>query len=255
MSAPWTLLIDVGNTHSDMAIDEPKRPLRRRRWPTQALPPSFRAIEEAMSFPEGPCLGAVIASVAPPVNGAIRELLEAHLPSVAFVDFQLPGVVATDYPSPETIGADRLANATAAIHAFGAPAIVVDFGTAVTFDVVDERGAYTGGIIAPGLAAMTDYFAEKTALLPRIEMRPIDRDIGKSTEEAMLIGAVHGYGHMINGLLDRVSRALRDGQPQIVLTGGYAELISPDLERPHEIDPDLTLYGLAKIAEAQGWAP
>src|SRR5437899_2086157 len=101
--------------------------------------------------------------------------------------------VGIDYPRPETIGPDRLANAVAARHHFGAPVVVVDFGTAVTFDVVNRAGDYAGGIIAPGLAAMTDYLHEKTALLPSIKIREIKRVIGKSTEEAMLIGAVHGY--------------------------------------------------------------
>ena len=253
MTHPWSLLIDIGNTNTDVAVGQPGSVLRRRRWPTGALPRDGSEILPPLGVSEENLRGIVVASVAPPVNDLVAHWFSGHSRPIAFVDHQLAGVLEVDYPKPETIGADRLANATAARDAFGAPAIVVDFGTAVTFDVVDERGAYTGGIIAPGLAAMTDYFAEKTALLPRIEMRPIDRAIGKSTEEAMLIGAVHGYGHMINGLLDRVSRALRDDAPQIILTGGYAELISPDLERAHTIDPDLTLYGLSKIAAAQGW--
>ena len=93
-----------------------------------------------------------------------------------------------DYPKPDSIGPDRLANAVAACASFGAPVVVVDFGTAVTFDVVDGKGNYVGGIIAPGLAAMTNYLHEKTALLPKIEIREIKTAIGKSTEEAMLVG-------------------------------------------------------------------
>src|SRR3989442_6205956 len=101
--------------------------------------------------------------------------------------------VGIDYPEPETIGRDRLANAVAVRHRFGAPAVVVDFGTAVTFDVVNAKGEYVGGIIAPGLSAMTEYLHEKTALLPNIKIREIRTVIGKNTEQAMLIGAVHGY--------------------------------------------------------------
>src|SRR5205814_3055404 len=109
--------------------------------------------------------------------------------------------IGTDYPRPNTIGPDRLANALAAYHRFGAPVVVVDFGTAVTFDVVDRAGNYIGGIIAPGLAAMTDYLHEKTALLPTIRIREIKSVIGRSTEQAMLVGAVHGYRGLIRGLL------------------------------------------------------
>src|SRR5205814_2546128 len=101
--------------------------------------------------------------------------------------------VGINYPKPETIGPDRLANAVAVKHHFGAPAVVVDFGTAVTFDVVDGRGDYVGGIIAPGLAAMTDYLHEKTALLPRIRIREVRSAVGKSSDQAMLLGAGDGY--------------------------------------------------------------
>src|SRR5205807_2201603 len=109
--------------------------------------------------------------------------------------------IGIDYPRPGTIGPDRLANAVAARHRFGAPAVVVDFGTAVTFDVVNRAGNYAGGIIAPGLAAMTDYLHEKTALLPRIKIREVRQVVGKSTEHAMLVGAVHGYRGLVRELL------------------------------------------------------
>jgi type III pantothenate kinase len=109
--------------------------------------------------------------------------------------------IGIDYPRPETIGPDRLANAMAARARFGAPVVVLDFGTAVTLDVVNRRGDYTGGVIAPGLSAMTDYLHEKTALLPPIHIREVRRAIGRSTEEAMLVGAVHGYRGLIRELV------------------------------------------------------
>ena len=96
----------------------------------------------------------------------------------------------------------------AARKRFGAPVVVVDFGTAVTFDVVDAQGNYVGGIIAPGLAAMTDYLHEKTALLPKIKIREVKTTIGKSTEQAMLIGAVHGYRGLVRGLIGELKREL-----------------------------------------------
>src|SRR4029079_17632037 len=117
--------------------------------------------------------------------------------------------VGIDYPRPNTIGADRLANAVAARHHFGAPVVVVDFGTAVTFDVVHRSGKYVGGIIAPGLAAMTDYLHEKTALLPRIKIREVKGIIGKSTREATLIGTVHGYRGLIHGLVSELRKEFR----------------------------------------------
>ncbi len=127
--------------------------------------------------------------------------------------------VGIDYPQPNTIGPDRLANAVAARHRFGAPVVVVDFGTAVTFDVVDRAGNYVGGIIAPGLAAMTDYLHEKTALLPRISIREVKSPIGKSTEQAMLVGAVHGYRGLIRELIMELKRELKVRRLPVVATG------------------------------------
>jgi len=149
-----------------------------------------------------------------------------------------------DYPRPETIGADRLANALAAWSRFGAPVLVVDFGTAVTFDVVDARGNYVGGIIAPGLSAMTDYLHEKTALLPRVRIRPVRRFLGRSTEEAMQIGAVHGYRGLVRELIAGLRRELRAPELPVVATGGYAGLMARGLPEIRKVDPLLTLDGL-----------
>ena len=130
---------------------------------------------------------------------------------------------------------------------FGAPVIVVDFGTAVTFDVVDRKGNYGGGIIAPGLAAMTDYLHEKTALLPKIKIREIKSVIGKSTEQAMLIGAVHGYRGLIRGLIAELKRELKVKKLAVIATGGYASLIASKLPEISEVEPTLTLEGLRLV--------
>ena len=152
--------------------------------------------------------------------------------------------VGIDYPKPASIGPDRLANAVAVRHHFGAPSVVVDFGTAVTFDAVNRAGNYAGGIIAPGLAAMTEYLHEKTALLPRIKIRETRGVIGKSTEEAMLIGAVHGYRGLVRELLLELKRELSARKLPVVATGGYAELIAAKLPEIAAVDPLLTLEGL-----------
>jgi type III pantothenate kinase len=158
--------------------------------------------------------------------------------------------VGIDYPQPQTIGPDRLANAVAARHRFGAPALVVDFGTAVTFDVVDRAGNYAGGIIAPGLAAMTDYLHEKTALLPRIRIREVNSPIGKSTEQAMLVGAVQGYRGLIRELILELKRELKVQRLPVVATGGYARLIASKLPEITAVDPLLTLEGLRLVWQA-----
>lgn len=152
--------------------------------------------------------------------------------------------VGINYPKRETIGPDRLANALAVKTICGTPALVVDFGTAVTFDVVDRAGDYIGGIIAPGLSAMTDYLHEKTALLPKIRIREPGGIIGKNTEQAMLIGAVHGYRGLIRGLIEELKRELGTRSLPVIATGGYAELIADGMPEISEVRPNLTLEGL-----------
>ena len=128
---------------------------------------------------------------------------------------------------------------------------MVDFGTAVTFDVVDANGNYIGGIIAPGLAAMTDYLHEKTALLPKIKIREVRSAIGKSTEHAMLVGAVHGYRGLVRGLLAALKRELRAKKLPVVATGGYAKLIAAKLPEISAVMPGLTLEGLRLVWQKQ----
>src|SRR6185295_5285457 len=155
--------------------------------------------------------------------------------------------IGINYPRPKTIGPDRLANAVAARHHYGAPSVVVDFGTAVTFDVVDRQGDYVGGIIAPGLAAMTDYLHEKTALLPKIKVREVRAVIGKNTKQAMLIGAVHGYRGLIHGLLQKLKCELKCSRLPVVATGGYARLMAARLPDITAVEPLLTLEGLRLV--------
>jgi type III pantothenate kinase len=172
-----------------------------------------------------------------------------HLHCLELTPKTLRGV-GIQYPRPETIGPDRLANAVAARHHFGAPVVVVDFGTAVTFDVVDRAGRYIGGIIAPGLAAMTDYLHEKTALLPKIRVREIRSLVGKSTEEAMLIGAVHGYRGLIHTLLKDLKQDLGSRRLPVIATGGYAQLMAAKLPDITSVDPLITLEGLRLVWQA-----
>jgi len=163
--------------------------------------------------------------------------------------------VGIDYPHPETIGQDRLANAVAARHHYGAPALVVDFGTAVTFDVVNRTGNYVGGIIAPGLSAMTDYLHEKTALLPRIRIQSPRRVVGRNTEEAMLSGAVFGYRGLVRGLIIELRGELKVRRLPVVATGGYARLIAKGLPEIDAVVPGLTLEGLRLTALAHCTSP
>lgn len=158
---------------------------------------------------------------------------------------QMP--IGVTFPKPENIGADRLANACGAWARYGAPCIVIDIGTALTFDIVKPGDGYIGGVIGPGLPLMFDYMAEKTALLPKITPRKLKGFIGKSTEEAMRIGAQLGYRGMVREILKEVKRDMGVRSPRVVATGGYAKWIIPDLDPSIPMDNDLTLFGLGTI--------
>ena len=156
--------------------------------------------------------------------------------------------VPIDYPNPKTIGADRLANAVAVATLYGTPAIVIDFGTAVTFDIVAADNAYIGGVIAPGLEAMTNFLYDRTALLPRISLREPRSAIGKSTKEAMLAGAIFGYRGLVREILQRITAEKSwKGKVRIVATGGYAKLIARKLPEVETVHENLTLEGLRLV--------
>ena len=150
---------------------------------------------------------------------------------------------------PTRIGADRLANAVAVAALYGWPAIVVDFGTAVTFDIISEQKNYIGGVIAPGLEAMTNFLYQRTALLPKLSLKEPRRTIGKSTIEAMLSGAVFGYRGLVREILGRIkAEQFPCKKVYIVATGGYAQLIAGRLPEIGVIRPHLTLEGLRIVA-------
>jgi len=242
------LLFDIGNTNTHLGLANQKRVFKQANVPTSAWFNGTAKAGVLKFIGQNNLVGAATCSVVPRatplVCKAVRELWK--LKCLKLTPKTLRGV-GIDYPRPATIGPDRLANAVAALHHFGAPSVVVDFGTAVTFDVVNPSGNYAGGIIAPGLAAMTEYLHEKTALLPRIRIREMRSVIGKSTEQAMLVGAVHGYRGLIRELLLELKRELNTRQLPVVATGGYAKLIASKLPEITAVDPLLTLEGLRLV--------
>ena len=239
------LLFDIGNTHTHLGLADDRRVLKQANIPTLTWFGGGAAALIKEFSGENKITGAVLCSVVPRATPRVQKTIRsAWKISALELNARTVSGVGIDYPKPTSIGPDRLANAVAARQRFGAPVVVVDFGTAVTFDVVDARGNYIGGIIAPGLAAMTDYLHEKTALLPKIEIREIKSAVGKSTEEAMLVGAVHGYRGLVRELIAELKRELRVKKLPVVATGGYAKLIAAKLPEISAVAPDLTLEGL-----------
>jgi type III pantothenate kinase len=245
------LLFDIGNTHTHLGLADDKRVLRSADIPTFAWFAGGGPGRVKNFLGNATVTGAALCSVVPRATPVVKKYVQAEWKrdTLELNPDTIRGV-GIDYPKPKSIGPDRLANAVAARKRFGAPVVVVDFGTAVTFDVVDARGSYVGGIIAPGMAMMTNYLHEKTALLPKIQIRDIRTVIGKSTEEAMLVGAVHGYRGLVRELIRDLKRELRHQQLPVVATGGYAKLIAARLPEITAVVPDLTLEGLRLVWEA-----
>jgi type III pantothenate kinase len=245
------LLFDIGNTHTHLGLADSRRVIKQGDIPTYSWQAGGAAGRIRKFIGGVEIEGAALCSVVPRATPLAKKFVQAtwKLELLELTAETIRGV-GIDYPKPGSIGPDRLANAVAARHRFGAPVVVVDFGTAVTFDVVDARGNYAGGIIAPGLSMMTNYLHEKTALLPKIQIRDVRSAIGKSTEEAMLVGAVHGYRGLVRELIGKLKRELRAPKLPVVATGGYAKLIATGLPEISAVAPDLTLEGLRRVWEA-----
>lgn len=235
------LLIDNSNTRTKFVLSTPEALLKERRMiPTREV--SEERLDDALKGLHYDA--AVVCSVVPRVADVLRNWLTrpSHFLSC---DSRLG--VGIDYPSPRQIGADRLANAAGAVAYYGYPCIVVDFGTAVTFDVIGPERTYLGGAIAPGLASMGDYLARNTALLPAIEPHEPKHVIGTSTVEAMHSGAVYGYRGMVKEILAKLEEEMGK-RPTVVATGGDAALIARGVPRIDHVDPDITLNGLRMVA-------
>ena len=234
------LLIDVSNSYAKLAFASRDRVSNPARMPTSEV--SSSVVAEFLRRRQ--VNKVVVSSVVPRKNSAISKAAH-NKAQVLWLDWKVKLGVTIDYPKPQSIGADRLANAAAVADLYGCPAIVVDFGTAVTFDVVSEGRRYIGGVIAPGLEAMTHFLYQRTALLPRLSLKEPHRAVGKSTVEAMRSGTIFGYRGLVREILAEI-RAEQFSRKKVVVvaTGGYARLIASQLSEVAAIHPHLTLEGL-----------
>lgn len=233
------LLIDVGNGRTKLGLATKEALLDRRDLPTQGVTPEL-ALEGVAGWQFHQ---AILCSVVPAAVTAFQQAF----PGLLVLRHDTPMGIGIRYPKPESIGPDRLANAVALAHLHGAPGVVIDFGTAVTFDILSADRHYIGGVIAPGLRLMTDYLHERTALLPQVELREPETAIGQSTVGAIQAGAAIGYRGMIKGILEALKKELPPGPLHIVATGGDAGWIISGMEDDITVDPDLTLHGLRLV--------
>jgi type III pantothenate kinase len=197
--------------------------------------------------------GIFIASVVPPLTGTLRNMARRYFGREALVlETGTTTGMPVLYDNPAEVGADRLVNGVAAFEhygrAHGSPVIVVDFGTATTFDAVSARGEYLGGVICPGVQISADALFQRAARLPRIDVRKPAVVIGRNTVASMESGLFYGYVGMVEGLVQRI-RAELGPETICVATGGLADIIAPETALIEHVDPDLTLHGLRIVWE------
>jgi type III pantothenate kinase len=249
------LTIDVGNTNTSLGLHEGTalradwRLTTRREQTADEYGILVRNLFESRGIKPGDLAGVALASVVPSLTGVLVDLARAYLGHEPLVIE--PGVktgMPILYEPPGDVGADRIVNGVAALAAYGGPVIVVDFGTATTFDVVTRKGEYAGGVIYPGIGISADALFQRAARLPRVEIKNPGRVIGRSTVGSIQSGLYFGYAAMVEGIIARIRAEL--GEPaRAVATGGLAASLAPDLPSIEAVDPVLTLTGLRLIWE------
>lgn len=248
------LAIDIGNTQISCGVIEDSKLISEFRLGSdidRTFDEYASLIKIMLADHANSKLAVVICSVVPPLTPIFEKISERLLHTAPVIIG--PGVktgMAIRLSDPSGVGADRIANAVAAKEFFGCPSIVVDFGTATTFDVIGPAGDYIGGIISPGLNSSVQSLVDRTAKLPRIELQAPDKVIGKNTVQAMQSGAVWGYVCLVDGLIQKIIEELEINdfnRKNVISTGGLGRLITPLSKNISSYDPHLTLKGMEII--------
>ena len=261
------LVVDVGNTSTAVGLWLDGRVSKVAHIDGMAPAGRVEQVERAVLSFRGSLAGVAYVSVVPKADRLYKAMfrrLGLKVRQVSYRDFNggssgrrsrfsaPPSALRLSYPHPETIGADRLADAAGAVARYGAPVLVMDFGTALTAAVVTKDRVWRGGVIAPGFPLMRDYLFERTAKLPRMQLgRGREPKIGRSTEEAMRFGALVGYRGMVREIVRTLRRNFGE-EFRLVATGGFAKWALAGLDLPFTIDPTLTLYGAGLICAQRG---
>ncbi|WP_426449987.1 type III pantothenate kinase [Paenibacillus sp. S-38] len=249
------LVVDVGNTNIVLGIYEGKQLRHDWRISTNrsATADEYGIILYNLFQHAGISLqqieGVIISSVVPPLMFVLEQLCLKYVKKTPLIVG--PGIktgLNIRYENPREVGADRIVNAVAAIELYGAPCIVVDFGTATTFDYIDEQGQYVGGAVAPGIGISTEALYQRAAKLPRIELVKPKSVVGRNTIASMQAGIIYGFAGQVDGIVDRIRQEF-SVEPSVIATGGLAELISGESRTIQTVNPLLTLQGLQIIYE------
>lgn len=246
------LVVDIGNTHVVVGLfrgallEQSWRLSSRREMTSDEFGVLLRGVLGAHVTEVS---ASVLASVVPPLTAQGGQALSALVGAEPLL--VVPGVrtglkILTD--NPQEVGADRIVNAVAALSRYGGPAVVVDFGTATTLDVVTAEGEYMGGVIAPGPRLGADALSARAARLPRVDLSLPPSVVGRNTVNSIRSGVLYGHAAMVDGLIERIEKELNLSM-QVIATGGTADILAPVMRRVDAIDADLTLEGLRLLHE------
>jgi type III pantothenate kinase len=260
-------VLDVGNTNTVLGVfapvtkeddaDAPRYERLLAHWRVTTRQSStvdeygvlFRNLFAMANLEASRIQGIVISSVVPPLDPVLRQVCERYFHTKPL--FIEPGVktgMPVQYENPAEVGADRIVNAVAALEKYGAPCIIVDFGTATTFDCVSAKGEYLGGVICPGIGISADALFSRTARLPRVEIRKPSRVIGTNTVGSLQSGLYYGYLGLVDGILELLLAELGP-ETKVLATGGLGPMIGPGSKYIKHVDDFLTLDGLRIIWE------
>lgn len=249
------LVIDAGNTNITFGVFEGEDLIAQWRMVTDhdkggdEYAADLRNLFESTNVDFGKIEAVVIASVVPPLDQTLTRMVqECFQLTPLFVNHTVDTGLKILYEAPADVGADRIVDAVAAVTKYGAPCIVVDFGTATTFNAVNATGEYLGGVIAPGIMISAEALFLRAAKLPRVEIKRPEKVIGSSTVGAMQSGLYHGYAGLVDGVLEKMIAEMNT-EPRVIATGGLAPLIAEASRFIEKVDGTLTLDGLRLVYE------